>query len=116
MAALTSTTLSATGVNAVTVNTLTSSDTFAYDATRNQILELRNGTGGALTPNLLGNAVTPVIVGGLGSVSTASGYTTTSIAAGATVTIVLNTIAAYLKGTSVTVTGGTGISATLYRF
>ena len=115
MAALATTTLSAVGANTTPSSTLTASDTFTYDANSNQVLVLRNGTAGALTVNLLGNAVTPVFVAGIGNVSVASGYSTGSIAAGATVTIALNTISAYLTGTTVTVTGGTGIAATLYR-
>jgi hypothetical protein len=115
MAALSATSLSSVGANTTPSSTLTASDTFTYSSNSNQILVLRNGTGGALTVNLLGNAATTVAVPGYGNVTVSAGYSTGSIAAGATVTIALNTIAAYLSGTSVTVTGGTGISATLYQ-
>lgn len=115
MAALATTSLTAVGANTTPASTLTASDTFTYNSASNQILVLRNDTAGALTVNLLGNSASTIAVAGLGVVSVASGYSTGSIAAGATVTIALNTIAAYLSGSSVTVTGGTGISATLYQ-
>jgi hypothetical protein len=115
MAALAATSLTAVGANTTPSTVLTASDTFTYNSSSNQVLQLRNGTGGALTVNLLGNAATTVAVPGYGNVTVSAGYSTGSIAAGATVTIALNTIAAYLSGTSVTVTGGTGISATLYQ-
>jgi hypothetical protein len=115
MAALSSTLLTSVGANTTTVNTLSASDTFTYDSTKNQFLQLRNGTAGALTVTLLGNTATNIPVAGIGNVSVSAGYSTGSIAAGATVIIALNTISAYLSGTSVTITGGTGISATLYQ-
>lgn len=114
MAALSTNLLAAVGVNVSTVNTLTASDTLTYDSTRSQILVLRNGTAGALTVNILGNTATSIPVAGLGSVSVAAGYSTGVIGVGVTVTIALNTISAFLSGTSVTITGGTGISSTLY--
>ena len=115
MAALSSTILNNGGVNVTSVNTLTSSDTFVFDSTKNQVLQLRNGTGGTLTVTLVGNQATTVPVTGLGNVNVSTGYSTGTIAAGAVVTVALNTVSAYLTGTSVTVTGGTGISAVLYQ-
>ena len=116
MAALTASLLSAVGSNAVTQNTLTASDTFVYDPTKNQVLLLRNATAGALTVNIVGNTATTVQVPQLGPVTVSTGYSTGSIAATTGyVSVPLNSIAAYLAGTSVTVTGGTGISAVLLQ-
>lgn len=115
MAVLSTTLLTTVGANSTTVNTLSASDTFVYRNSSNQVLVLRNGTAGPLTVNLLGSSASTVAVAGVGNVSVATGYSTGAIAAGATVTIALNTISAYLTGTSVTVSGGTGISATLYQ-
>ena len=114
MAAITATSLAAVGNNPVTQQTLTASDTFVYDPTRAQVLHLRNATAGALTVNLLGNQATTVAVPGIGPVNVGTGFSTGAIAATTGYTaIVLNTISAYLAGSLVTVTGGTGISAIL---
>ncbi len=112
MAALTVSTVTGAGVKTVTVNTLTSSDTFTYQA--GDIMYLRNGSGGALTLTLDGADGTTVGVEGVGDVSVASGYSTGSIANGAERVIFLDTIRHYLQGT-VTVTGGTGMSCTIMR-
>lgn len=111
MAVIASTSVSGTGSRVVAGTVLGASDTFTY--TSGAILVLRNATGGALTPNLLGNQATDVTVPGLGSVSVAAGYTTPSIGAGAMVAVPLDSIAKFLTGTSVVVTGGSGIEASL---
>jgi hypothetical protein len=115
MAALTATNMRAVGAVTATVNTLGASDTFTFDDSKDQLLVLRNGTGGALTPTLTGADAEAFGVAGYGSIDPTSGYSAGSIAAGATKTIRLNSIKKYLTGV-VTVTGGTGISATLYEF
>jgi len=112
MAVITKTSITSAGANAVTETTLGASDTLVYSPARNPILILNNATGGALTPNIDGAGGTTVPVTGVGNVSVASGYTCPSIAAGAVVAISLRSIAEYLRGT-VTITGGTGIKASI---
>lgn len=115
MAAITPTAVGAAGGTVVTVTTLGASDTLTFNASRNPVLILDNVTGGALTPKIDGAGGTTVPVAGVGSVSVASGFTTPSIAAGAKYAIPLKTISAYLQGV-ITVTGGTGIKASILEF
>lgn len=115
MAAITSTSMTGQGARTVTRTTLGASDTFTYNASRSPVLILDNVTAGALTPNIDGAAGTTVPVAGLGNVSVAAGLTLASIGAGACVAIPLATIDKYLQGV-ITVTGGTGIKATLLEF
>lgn len=113
MAVITATSMTGSGSRALAVTTLGSSDTLTY--TKGAILILDNVTAGALTPLLDGADGTTVQVAGIGSVSVAAGYTVPSIAAGARAVIPLDTISAYLQGV-VTVTGGSGIKASLLTF
>lgn len=115
MATIVATSMQGSGVRALTITTLTASDTFTYDAAKNPVLVLRNGTGGALTVNIDGAGGTTVPVAGIGDVSVASGYSTGSIPAGETHSIPLNSIRQFLQGV-IAVTGGTGISASLLEF
>lgn len=112
MAAVTATSMGGTGARVVSRLTLGASDTMTYNASRNPILILDNVTAGALTPNIDGAAGTTVPVKGVGSVSVASGLTLASIGAGACVAIPLDSISGYLQGV-ITITGGTGIKASL---
>lgn len=115
MAAIAATSMTGQGARTVTRTTLGASDTFTYNASRNPVLILDNVTAGALTPNIDGAGGTTVPVAGLGQVSVASGLTLSSIGAGVCVAIPLATIEKYLQGV-ITVTGGTGIKATLLEF
>lgn len=115
MATITATNAKVIGSNALTVTTLGASDTFTYNATRDPVLILDNVTGGALTPNLDGASGTTVPVSGIGSVDVTGGYTCPSIASGARAFIPLKSIEKYLQGL-VTVTGGTGIKASILEF
>lgn len=112
---VTATDMTGSGSRAVTVTTLTSSDTFTYTASKDPVLILNNVTGGALTVTIDGDGATTVAVQGVGSVDVSGGYSTGSIASGDTVAIPLDTISQYLQGT-ITMTGGTGIEATLLEF
>jgi len=112
MAVIAKTSVRPSGAVTVTRTTLTSSDTFVYDASRDPVLILDNVTAGALTPNIDGDGGTTVNTPNLGSVSVASGLTLASIPAGVCVSIRLSTISSYLQGT-VTITGGTGIRASI---
>lgn len=113
MAAITATSMTGSGSRAVTATTLGASDTLTY--VPGSVLILDNVTAGALTPNIDGAGGTTVPVAGIGSVDVSSGYTTPSIAAGAKAAIPLDTIKEYLKGV-ITVTGGSGIKASILTF
>ena len=117
MAVLNPTSLAGPGVRAVTELTLTTSDTFVYDASRpNGLLYLRNPTAGALTPTITGStASATILVAGYGNVSAAAGYPVGSIAAGGARVIPLDTICLYLEG-NITITGGTGLVASFLRY
>jgi len=112
MAVIAKTSVRPSGAVTVTRTTLTSSDTFVYDASRDPVLILDNVTAGALTPNIDGDGGTTVNTPNLGAISVSNGYPVPSIAAGACATIRLNTISSFLQGT-VTITGGTGIRASI---
>lgn len=116
MAALTSTSIRAGGVVSTTENTLTASDTFTWNAQiPGAILILRNGTAGALSPIITGSlASTAVPVSGYGTVSAAS-LAVGSIPAGQSRVIPLDSRREFLQGV-ITVTGGTGIVATLLQY
>ncbi|MBM2293746.1 hypothetical protein JQX09_17595 [Sulfitobacter pseudonitzschiae] len=115
MAEITSTLLTGTGARVVAETTLGASDTFVFKPGVNQVLTLRNASGGALTPNIDGDGGTSVPVAGVGSVDVSGGLTLASIANGAVVAIPTDTIAAYLKGV-ITITGADDMVATLTRF
>lgn len=115
MATIAQTLMTGTGQRTVTETTLTSSDTFTYVQGSGQVLILKNGTGGALSPVIDGNGGTTVAVPGVGNVDVSTGYAVGSIAAGVSKAIPLDTIYEYLRGT-IAVTGGTGITASLLRF
>lgn len=115
MATITATSMRGSEAREVTITTLTSSDTFAYNAAREPVLILDNGSGGALTVTIDGDGGTTVPVSGVGPVSVAAGYSTPEIADGEVYAIPLRSIEKFLQGT-IAVTGGTGISASLLEF
>jgi|GEM_PF-1528211 len=102
------------GAFAAAPATLTASDTITIATGKKQLAVFRNGTGGALNPIIdgAGGSSIDASVLGLGSVNVASGYTF-SLAAGETKAIVLSSISAYCQGV-VTITGGTGVSLTVF--
>ena len=115
MGVISSTLLTGTGRRTLTETTLTASDTLTYKASSKMVLSLRNPTAGALTPVIDGDGGTTVPVAGIGSVDVSGGYSVGSIAAGAAVAIPLDTISKFLNGV-VTVTGGSGLVATLSSY
>ncbi len=117
MPALNSTSIRAGGVVSTTENTLTASDTFTWNAQiPGAILILRNGTAGALSPVITGSlAGTAIPVNGFGTVSAAAGIAVGSIPAGQSRVIPLDSRREFLQGV-ITVTGGTGIVATLLQY
>lgn len=114
MAVITQTNVSAaTGAIAVTVTTLGSSDTLVYSSGSGQWLELSNDTGSSATVNIDGSGSTTISPPGFGgTVSVASGYDVI-IADGTTKIVKLDKIYAFMGGT-VTLTGGTGVTAKLF--
>lgn len=100
------------GTFAATEATLTASDTITIAPGKEQILLLRNGTGGALTATVDGDAGTTANIPGLGSVSVAAGYAIT-LAAGESKAVRLSSISLYCQGT-VYITGAAGLKATLF--
>lgn len=115
MATIKATSMQGAGKRAVTLTTMTASDTLTYNPNQGQILILRNTTAAALTPVIDGAGSTTYPVQGIGSVDVSTGYAVGSIAAGTEVAIPLDTIRAYLAGV-ITITGGTGLSASLLEF
>lgn len=116
MAALTLTTRAAAPVNA-NVNTLTASDTLAYDPKKNQVIEFRNTTASPIDVALDGadaSAAYPVPgTGGTTVDLTAGKQVTVPGVIGATTLVPLNSLSNYLQG-AVTVTGGVGLTAIVY--
>lgn len=112
MATIVPTLMTGSGQRTVTQTTLTSSDTFVYKPGTGQVLILRNGTAGSLSPVIDGADGTTVGVKGIGNIDVSGGYAVGSIAASVVKAIPLDTISAYLQGV-IAVTGGTGISAIL---
>jgi len=114
MAVLTATTRAQVGAAAVTVNTLTASDSFVYTSGSNQHLILSNITGSSVSVTLKGNTATTLTVAGYGSVDLSAGKVV-PVPANSTVSIVLDSISTYLTGTSTAVTGGVGVTAILFK-
>lgn len=112
MATIVETSVNQLGDFAATVTTLTAADTFTYKSNANQILILRNGTAGALTATIDGDGATTITPDGYGGAISVSGGKAITVAAGATKAVRLDTIKAFLTGT-ISVTGGTGLEATL---
>lgn len=116
MAALTATDMTGSGEREVTMNTLTASDTFSFDESKNQILIIQNDTAGAITPNIDGGSANSAFpVAGVGAIDLSAGYTLGSIGVGEFFALPLNTIKHYLVGT-IAMTGGDGAEAALLEF
>lgn len=112
MPAITATTLTGPGARTTVETTLNGTDSLVFNTTKNPVLTLRNPTVGALSPVIVGSGATSVSVPGVGNVSVSAGFAVGSIAAGAGAIVPLNTISGYLAG-NITITGGTGLVATL---
>lgn len=112
MAVIAQTTVVSTGVFTVSKTTLTASDTLTYLSGQKQLLVLTNTTGAQVTTNLKGNAATTYLVDGYGSIDLSAGKGVV-VPANGQVAIELDSIALFLKGSSVAVTNGTGLTALL---
>lgn len=116
MPAITATSMLGAGSRVITETTLNGTDSFTFNPTKNPIMILKNTTGAPITATFVGSTATTVAFDGVPSVSVAAGYATTAIAATTGVVAVpLNSIKEYLRGT-LTITGGTGLIATLLEF
>lgn len=96
----------------ITYTTLDGTDTFTYgNGVKNQMLLLRNGTGGTLAGTFIGDGAPATITcPGVGEVTvTPEDF---SVADGGDASFSLNLIATKLSGV-VTITGGTGLEAAL---
>ena len=106
-----------TGINTPVTATRTvlgASDTLTYASGANQKLVLFNTTASPITLNIDGAGGTTVSPAGLGqAISVAAGLDVV-VGASATVVVSLDKISCYLQG-AVTCTGGTGLTAHLYR-
>jgi hypothetical protein len=116
MPAIVATDASGTGTTALTETTLDgATDSLVYNAAKGPLLILDNPTAGALSPVIDGADGTTIPCDGVGDVDVSSGFAVGSIAVGDSVAIKLGTIRSFLQGT-VSITGGTGLVATLLEF
>ena len=113
MATIVPTSLGGSGFKTITETTMTASDTLVYTPGAGQILHLRNTTAGALTVTITGSTSVAQTYTEGGTVNYAAGLSSGSIAATTgDVMLKLDVHAGYLQGT-VTLTGGTGIKASI---
>lgn len=100
----------AAGKNTAAPATLGGSNSFVYEAGKNQILVVRNDTGSGVASVIDGNGGTTVKVPGVPTgVDVSGGYALGTIADGAEVVVALDSISAYLAGT-ISITGS-GLTA-----
>lgn len=90
-------------------------DTFAFAPNTRQILTLRNPTMSAITAVIKSDEPTTINVQGIGDVSISAGYSTPAIAKDEIYAIKLDSISGYLQGV-ISITGGTGLKATLVAY
>lgn len=116
MPAIVATSMLGAGSRVITETTLNGTDSFTFNPTKHPIMILKNTTAGPLTATFVGSTATTVSFDGVPSVTVSAGYATTAIAATTGIVAVpLNSIKEYLRGT-LTITGGTGLTATLLEF
>ena len=115
MATITNVNMSGFGSRTLTATTLSASDSFEYVQGKNQTLVIENGTGTAITPNIVGDAATTVSVRGVGTVDVSAGYDVPSIADGEAAAIPLDSIYRYLAG-DIAMTGADGATAYLFYY
>jgi hypothetical protein len=104
------------GVTTLARSTLTASDTLAYSQGSNQQLYLANNTGSPIGPvTILGSAaLASYVIPGTGgtTIAPSAGKSLGSIPANSTIEVSLDDLSLYLQG-NVTITGGTGLIATV---
>ncbi|MCL5459927.1 hypothetical protein M3M33_14920, partial [Loigolactobacillus coryniformis] len=84
------------------------SDTLVYSQGTNQMLVLFNTTASPVIVTLLGNAVVAISPPGYGGMVSVAAGTAQTVPATSTLVIPLDKYSAFLQGTSVAVTNGTG--------
>jgi hypothetical protein len=99
--------LKVTAQKDLTYQVLDSSDTFTFSANTNQLLLVRNTTGGAVNATFIGaDAPSTVVCQGVGDVAVTAEVI--DFAADGDATFYLNAISTKLQG-GVTITGGAGL-------
>ena len=101
------------GAFASAITTLSADDTITFGSKRQQLLVLRNTTGGSLTCTIDGDGGTTVSVPGLGTVSVASGLAIV-VAAGQSQAVVLGSVRHYCQGV-VHLLGAANLTAQLFN-
>ena len=111
MAVITSISGSTQAVITLGMVTLTASDTLTYKPLGNQKLFLYNPTAAPVVVTIDGSGGTTLPVSGIGGTIDVSAGKAITVPANDGVYVVLRVIDAYLQGTTVAVTGGTGLKA-----
>lgn len=113
MATITATNIRGVGQIELAEVTLTgTADTFTYTIGKDQVLIMRNPTGGAISPVIDGDGGTTVTREGVAVVDVSGGYAVGSIPAAEARAIRLDTINAYLQGV-IAINSGTGLVCSL---
>ena len=112
MAAIATTTSQGSGQRTAVANTLTASDTFAYENGKGQLLMLFNPTGGTITPTIVGDTAWNFTPAELGFAHNVTGGISPAILAGQMIVINLDE-ERFLHSPTNTITAGTGLIAIL---
>jgi hypothetical protein len=105
----------ANGPITATVTVLTASDTFIYTPNGRQLMHLFNTTASPVVVTFDGSGGTTISPPGYGGTIDVSAGKAVTVPANGTVALNLDTISSFLQGT-IAVTGGVGVTATLYNF
>lgn len=104
---------SAVTATAVTRTALSASDTLTFVRGSGQVLFLWNTTGSPVNVTITGSTATTISPPGFGGTVDVSAGKVVTVGANASVYLDLDDIYEFLKGT-ITVTGGTGVTAHLF--
>ncbi|PHR55971.1 MAG: hypothetical protein COA43_14735 [Robiginitomaculum sp.] len=115
MAELTVNLTNVSGTQTPVTETLTTSDTVTWDATKNVLAHLDNVTGGSITVTLDGADGTTVSCAGLGdAIDVSAGYDIV-IPAGEKRFVMFTSISSFLQGAITVASTGAGVESTLYK-
>ena len=112
MPAITTQSITQDGSFAITMSTLTASDTITF--TPNSYILFYNSTAGSLTAVVKGSSAVSTTVNGVGSVSLSAGVSVV-VPAGEYRILNVNSRNAYMVGTSVTITGASALKAAVLQ-
>ena len=112
MAAITTQSITQDGSFAITMSTLTASDTITF--TPNSYILFYNSTAGSLTAVVKGSSAVSTTVDGVGSVSLSSGVSVV-VQAGEFRILNVNSRDKFMAGTSVTITGAATLKAAVLQ-